>query len=87
MEKCHDGFPDLGVWASAAWAHLGRADKAAQSYRAFRDLVAGAWHGTGPADDDRIEAWVMTTLPIAWGPGRDSLRAGLRLARQMAGQG
>jgi len=87
VEKCHDGFPDLGVWASAACAHLGRRDEAARAYRTFRDLVAAAWHGTGPADDDAIETWVMSTLPIAWGPGRERLRAGLRLARQMAGQG
>lgn len=87
VEKCHDGFPDLGVWASAAWAHLGRSDEAGRSYATFRDLVAAAWHGDGPASDDAIEGWVMTTLPIAWGPGRDRLLSGLRLARRMAGQG
>lgn len=87
VEKCHDGFPDLGVWASASWAHLGREEEAGRAYATFRDLVAGSWHGAGPADDDGIEAWVMGTLPIAWRPGRESLRAGLRLARTMAGQG
>lgn len=85
--KCHDGFPDLGVWASAAWAHLGQTDRAAQSYTTFRDLVARAWQGPSPAGDAAIEDWVMATLPICWEPGRRSLRDGLRLARQMAGQG
>ena len=85
VEKCHDGFPDLGVWASASWAHLGRAGEAAAAYATFRDLVAGAWHGAGPADEKGIEDWVMGTLPIAWQPGRERLRAGLRLARAMAG--
>ena len=88
VEKCHDGFPDLGVWASAAWALLGRVEEAARAYVTFRDLVASAWHGPEPADDDAIEDWVMGTLPIVWGEGRDRLRAGLRLARTMAaGQG
>jgi DNA-binding SARP family transcriptional activator len=87
VEKCHDGFPDLGVWASAAWAHLGQADKAGRAYATFHSLVAQAWHGPTAADHDSILEWVLTTLPINWTPGRDSLRDGVRLARQMAGQG
>lgn len=87
VEKCHDGFPDLGVWASAAWAHLGQVEEAGRAYATFRDLVAGAWHGAGAPDDDGVEDWVFGTLPIVWAPGRDRLRAGLRLARTMAGQG
>lgn len=87
VEKCHDGFPDLGVWATAAWMHMGERTRGAEAYRTFRDLVAAAWQGPHPADDAGIEDWVMTTLPIAWTPGRERLRDGLRLARQEAGLG
>lgn len=86
VEKCHDAFPDLGVWASAAWAHLGRMEEAAAAYSAFSALAASAWEGPGPPDAANLEAWVMTTLPINWPRGRDRLLDGLRLARQMAGQ-
>jgi DNA-binding SARP family transcriptional activator len=87
VEKCHDGFPDLGVWAAASLAHLGKRDEAAAAYATFHDLVAQAWHGPGPPDAPGIEEWVLTTLPIAWTPGRDRLRDGLRLARHWAGRG
>jgi len=86
VEKCHDAFPDLGVWASAAWAHLGRMEEAVAAYKAFSALAASAWEGPGPPDAANLEGWVMTTLPINWPQGRQRLLDGLRLARQMAGQ-
>jgi DNA-binding SARP family transcriptional activator len=86
IEKCHDGFPDRGVWAAAAWAHLGRKTEAAAAYEGFCSLAARHWEGSRPVDDDSIEAWVMDMLPINWPQGRKSLLDGLRLARQMAGQ-
>lgn len=86
IEKCHDGFPDLGVWASASWAHLGRAEEAAAAYRSFSSLAAAAWEAPHPPDEPALEAWIMDTLPINWPEGRQSLLDGLRLARQMAGQ-
>ncbi len=86
VEKCHDGFPDLGVWASASWAHLGRREEAAAAYASFSALAAAAWQGGGVADAASLETWVMEILPINWPPGRQSLLDGLRLARRMAGQ-
>ncbi|MCX7287574.1 MAG: hypothetical protein NTW20_08450 [Rhodobacterales bacterium] len=86
IEKCHEGFPDRGVWAAAALAHLGRKQEAVAAYKDFRRLAATHWEGSQPADDDSIEAWVMDMLPINWPEGRKSLLDGLRLARQMAEQ-
>lgn len=86
VEKCSDGFPDRAALAAAAWAHLGRRPEAAAAYRYFFTLTAGKWEGPQPADDDALEAWVLDALPINWPAGRQNLRAGLRLARQMARQ-
>ncbi len=86
VEKCPDGFPDLGVWAVASWAHLGEADRAAAAYATFRRMAAQAWDAPTPPDDDALEAWVLDTLPICWPEGRLSLQQGIRLARAMAAE-
>lgn len=86
VEKCPDGFPDLGVWAVASWAHLGESDRAAAAYATFRRMAAQAWDAPTPPDDDALEAWVLDTLPICWPEGRLSLQQGIRLARAMAAE-
>lgn len=86
VEKCPDGFPDLGVWAVASWAHLGEAEKAAAAYRSFRRIAAQMWEGTGHPGDEELETWVLETLPICWPEGRQSLQKGIRLARTMAAE-
>jgi tetratricopeptide (TPR) repeat protein len=86
VEKCPDGFPDLGVWAVASWAHLGEVEKAAAAYRTFRRIAARQWDGPEPPDEDTLEAWVLDTLPICWPEGRLSLQKGIRLARAMAAE-
>lgn len=84
VEKCPDGFPDLGVWAVASWAHLGRVPEAAAAYQTFRRIAAQMWEGPAPPDEDTLEAWMLDTLPINWPEGRLSLQKGIRLARAMA---
>ena len=86
VEKCPDGFPDLGVWAVASWAHLGRAEEAAAAYRTFRRIATQMWEGSEPADEETLEAWVVDSLPICWPDGRLNLQKGLRLARDMAAE-
>jgi DNA-binding SARP family transcriptional activator/TolB-like protein len=86
IEKCVDGFPDRGIWAAAAWAHLGREPEAADAYQRFCALASANWHGPRPADHDSIETWAMEMLPISWQQGQRSLLEGLRSARQLAGQ-
>lgn len=86
VEKCPDGFPDLGVWAVASWAHLGEAGRAAAAYATFRRMAAQTWDAPVPPDDDALEAWVLDTLPICWPEGRLSLQQGIRLARAMAAE-
>ncbi len=86
IEKCLDGFADRGVWAAAAWAHLGHSSEAAAAYRSFYATTAANWHGDRPLDDDSIEIWAMDMLPISWQQGQRRLVEGLRSARQMAGQ-
>ena len=85
VEKCPDGFPDLGVWAVASWAHLRETEKAAAAYRTFRRIAAQMWEGPPPGEDE-LEAWVLETLPICWTEGRQSLQKGIRLARSMAAE-
>ncbi|MFN3576090.1 MAG: BTAD domain-containing putative transcriptional regulator [Tabrizicola sp.] len=84
VEKCPDGFPDLGVWAVASYAHLGRAEEAARAYRTFRRIAAQMWEGATPPTEEELEAWVLETLPINWPEGRLSLQKGIRMARSMA---
>lgn len=84
VEKCPDGFPDLGVWAVASWAHLGRRDEAAAAYRTFRRIATEMWEGPDNPDDDMLETWVVDSLPICWPEGRMRLQKGIRLARAMA---
>lgn len=84
VEKCQDGFPDRAALAAAAWAHLGRDGQASAAYRDFRALTTARWEGAEPADDARLEAWLMDALPINWPKGRQNLLEGLRLARRMA---
>lgn len=86
VEKCLDGFPDRAALAAAAWALQDRADEAGAAYRYFSTLTASRWEGTGHADDNDLESWIMEVLPIIWPKGQQSLLRGLRLARQMAGQ-
>lgn len=86
VEKCPDGFPDLGVWAVASWAHLGRTQEAATAYQTFRRIAAQMWEGPAPPDEETLEAWVLDTLPINWPEGRMSLQKGIRLARAMAAE-
>ena len=84
VEKCPDGFPDLGVWAVASWAHLGRKAEAAKAYQTFRRIAAQMWEAPEPPDEETLEAWVLDTLPINWTEGRLSLQKGIRIARTMA---
>jgi DNA-binding SARP family transcriptional activator len=86
VEKCREGFPDRAALASAAWAHLGRPMEAGEAYQYFSTLTASRWEGTRRADDTDLENWIMEVLPINWTKGQQSLRNGLRLARQMAEQ-
>ena len=84
VEKCPDGFPDLGVWAVASFAHLGRKADAAKAYQTFRRIAAMMWEGPEPPDDVTLEAWVLDTLPINWPEGRLALQKGIRIARDLA---
>lgn len=86
VEKCPDGFPDLGVWAVASFAHLGRAEKAGTAYRTFRRIASQMWDGPDRPDEEALETWVVDSLPICWPEGRLSLQKGLRLARDMAAE-
>jgi tetratricopeptide (TPR) repeat protein len=86
VEKCREGFPDRAALASAAWAHLGRPMEAGEAYQYFCTLTASRWEGARRADDTDLENWIMEVLPINWTKGQQSLRNGLRLARQMAEQ-
>lgn len=86
VEKCPDGFPDLGVWAVASYAHLGQAEAAGKAYRTFRRIATQMWEGPETPDEDTLEAWVVESLPICWPEGRLSLQKGLRLARDMAAE-
>ncbi|MFN4193034.1 MAG: BTAD domain-containing putative transcriptional regulator [Tabrizicola sp.] len=84
VEKCPDGFPDLGVWAVASYAHLGRQQEATRAYRTFRRIAAQLWEGPAPPTEEELEAWVLETLPITWPEGRLALQKGIRLARAIA---
>lgn len=86
VEKCPDGFPDLGVWAVASFAHLGRAEEAAAAYRTFRRIASQMWEGPADPDEETLESWVVESLPICWPEGRMSLQKGIRLARTMAAE-
>jgi DNA-binding SARP family transcriptional activator/Flp pilus assembly protein TadD len=86
VEKCYEGFPDRAALASAAWALLGRSSEAGATYRYFSSLTASKWEGAGRVEDTDLENWIMEVLPIHWPKGQQSLRNGLRLARQIAEQ-
>lgn len=86
VEKCYEGFPDRSALAAAAFALLGRMEKAEEVYRYYADLTASRWEGAGEPDDSDLERWIMEVLPIHWPKGKQSLLKGLRLARQMAEQ-
>ena len=86
VEKCPDGFPDLGVWAVASFAHLGRPAEAAAAYRTFRRIATQMWEGPDLPDEEALEGWVVDSLPICWPQGRLDLQKGLRLARDMAAE-
>lgn len=86
VEKCPDGFPDLGVWAVASYAHVGRAQEAAAAYRTFRRIATQMWEGPANPDEETLETWVVDSLPICWPEGRIRLQKGIRLARTMAAE-
>ncbi|MCU0903486.1 MAG: hypothetical protein MUE83_06380 [Tabrizicola sp.] len=86
VEKCYEGFPDRAALAAAAWALLGRRAEAGATYKYFSSLTASKWEGTGRVEDTDLENWIMEVLPIHWPKGQQSLRNGLRLARQIAEQ-
>lgn len=86
VEKCYQGFPDRAALAAAAWALQGRSAEAGTAYRYFSTLTTSKWEGSGRADDNDLENWILDVLPIHWPKGQQNLFKGLRLARQLAGQ-
>jgi DNA-binding SARP family transcriptional activator/TolB-like protein len=84
VEKCPDVFPDLVVWAAAAWALLGQEAEAGLAYQSFSALTARIWEGPQPPTEDGMEDWLLAALPIVWAQGRQGFAEGIRLARQMA---
>ena len=87
VQKCPDIFPDLMVWAAAAYAQLGQSDLAIAAYRSFCTLTAPQWEGSSPATIKDLDQWLRDTMPIVWNDGRRSFEHGITLARQMATKG
>ena len=84
VQKCPDVFPDLLVWAAAAYAQLGRTDPAIRAYTGFCALTVPRWEGDDQPTDDDLDLWLRETMPITWAQGRTSFEAGIRLARHLA---
>jgi tetratricopeptide (TPR) repeat protein len=84
VEKCPDVFPDLVVWAAAAWARLGNADEAARAYIIFRDITIPLWEGGAQPSAQHLEDWLLATMPIVNKQARAGFEQGIKLARSMA---
>ena len=85
-KKCPDVFPDLLVWAAAAYARLGQLQQAAIAYRDFCTLTTAQWEGPAPPTEDDLQLWLRDTIPIVWAQGRRSFEQGIGLARQISGK-
>ena len=86
VQKCPDVFPDLLVWAAAAFAQLGRKDQAVNAYTAFCALTVPRWEGGGSPTDGDLDLWLRETMPIVWNQGRHSFEQGIGLARRLANE-
>ncbi len=84
VQKCPDVFPDLLVWAAAAYAQLGQPDQAIMAYQSFCALTLPQWEGGGHPTANDLDHWLRDTMPIVWGEGRRSFEHGISLARQLA---
>ena len=84
VQKCPDVFPDLLVWAAAAYAQLGQPDQAIIAYQSFCALTLPQWEGGGHPTANDLDHWLRDTMPIVWGEGRRSFEHGISLARQLA---
>jgi DNA-binding SARP family transcriptional activator len=84
VERCPDVFPDLAMWAAAAYAQLDKKREAVSAYGKFRALTAPSWEGGSPLLEDDLELWLLDIMPIVWPEGRRSFEQGIKMARRLA---